>query len=194
MDPDERLRLGYEQTTELIRTLVDVRFRLLAFVPTIAGAAVALVGASKPTGAELLAVGILGLVATAGVLLYDLRNTQVYSATLSHARALERLLGLGAGAEATGPADLLAAPASPRTRPFGLAGFGQERAVAIVYGAALAGWSYLVAWGALRAAGADNARTFGGVIGLVAGALVLVEVDRVSRALAAQPAAATESP
>jgi hypothetical protein len=193
MDPDERLRLGYEQTTELIRTLVDVRFRLLAFVPTIAGAAVALVGASKPTGAELLAVGILGLVATAGVLLYDLRNTQVYSATISHARALERLLGLGAGAEYTGPADLLAAPPSPQARPFGLAGFGQERAVAIVYGAALAGWSYLVAWGALRAAGAGNARTFGGVIGLVAGALVLVEVDRISRALVAEAASPSAS-
>jgi hypothetical protein len=189
MDPDERLRLGYDQTTELVRTLVDVRFRLLAFVPTIAGAAVALVGASKPTAAELLAVGILGLVATAGVLLYDLRNTQVYNATVSHARALERLLGLGADDAYTGPADLLAAPPPARARPFGLCGFGQERAVAIVYGAALAGWTYLVAWGALRAAGAGNARTFGALLGVVVGALVIVEVDRVGRLLVPEPTA-----
>ena len=189
MDSSDRLRLDYDQTNELIRTLLDVRFKLLAFVPTIAGAAVALVGSGKPTGAELLGVGVLGLVATFGVLLYELRNTQVYNATLRHARALERLLGLGAGGDYTGPADLLAEGPPADARPFGLASFGQERAVAIVYGAALAGWSYLVAWGALRAAGAASARGIGAVIGAVVGVLALVEVDRISRALAAEPAA-----
>ena len=188
MDSSDRLRLDYDQTNELIRTLLDVRFKLLAFVPTIAGAAVALVGSGKPTGAELLGVGVLGLLATFGVLLYELRNTQVYNATLRHARALERLLGLGAGGDYTGPADLLAEGPRADARPFGLASFGQERAVAIVYGAALAGWSYLVAWGALRAAGAASARGIGAVIGAVVGALALVEVDRISRALAAEPA------
>ena len=188
MDSSDRLRLDYDQTNELIRTLLDVRFKLLAFVPTIAGAAVALVGSGKPTGAELLGVGVLGLLATFGVLLYELRNTQVYNATLRHARALERLLGLGAGGDYTGPADLLAEGPPAAARPFGLASFGQERAVAIVYGAALAGWSYLVAWGALRAAGAASARGIGAVIGAVVGALALVEVDRISRALAAEPA------
>lgn len=61
--------------------------------------------------------------------------------------------------------------------------------MALVYGAALAGWSYLVAWGALRAAGAGSARGIGGVIGVVVGALVLVEVARIGRALAVQPSA-----
>src|SRR5436305_2064408 len=116
MDSGERLRLDYEQTTELVRTLLDVRFKLLAFVPTIAGAAVALVGTGKPTGAELLGVGILGLLSTFGVLIYELRNTQVYNATVSHARALERLLGLGAGGAHTGPAAVLTRPRS-RTLP-----------------------------------------------------------------------------
>lgn len=189
MDPAERLRLDYDQTTELARMLVDVRFKLLAFVPTIAGAAVALVGAGEPTGAELLGVGLLGLLATFGVLLYELRNTQVYYATLQHACALERLLGLGAGDGCTGPADLLAQGSRAQARPFGLTSFGQERAVAIVYGAALAGWSYLAAWGALRVAGASGARGIGAVIGAMAGVLVLVEVDRISRVLAVEPTA-----
>jgi hypothetical protein len=189
MDPAERLRLDYDQTSELVRTLMDIRFKLLAFVPTIAGAAVALVGAGKPTGAELLGIGILGLVATLGVLLYELRNTQVYSATLSRARTLERLLGFGADGGHTGPADLLAQrPASPGW-PAAIASFGQERAVAVVYGAALTGWSYLVAWGALRATGAGSARGVGAVIGVVVGALVLFEVDRISRALSVEPSA-----
>ena len=189
MDSGELLRLDYDQTNELIRTLLDIRFKLLAFVPTIAGAAVALVGSGKPTGAELLGVGVLGLLATFGVLLYELRNTQVYNATLRHARALERLLGLGAGGDHTGPAGLLSEGPPAQTRVFGLTSFGQERAVAIVYGAALAGWSYLGAWGALRAAGAASARGIGAVIGAVVGAFALVEVDRISRALAAEPGA-----
>jgi hypothetical protein len=186
MGEDERLRLDYDQTTELVRTLMDVRFKLLAFVPTIAGAGVAVVGHGTPTGAELLGVGILGLLATFGVLLYDLRNTQVYNATLHHARALERLFGL----ERPGPAGLLAQASPAKARPFGLTVLGQDRAVAIVYGAAMAGWSYLVAWGALRAAGAGSARSLGGIIGAVVGLLVLVEVDRISRALLAETAAA----
>ena len=168
---------------------MDVRFKLLAFVPAIAGAAVGLVGKGRPTGAELLGIGILGLIATFGVLLYEVRNTQVYNATVTHARALERLLGLDAGDGRTGAADLLAQAPPAGARLFGLAKLGQEPAVALVYGASLAGWSYLVAWGALRAAGAGSARGIGGVIGVVVGALVLVEVARIGRALAVQPSA-----
>jgi hypothetical protein len=66
MDADDALRLDYEQTTQLLRTLVDVRFKLLAFVPTITVAAVGLVGQPRPA-AELLGVGMLGLLATIGV-------------------------------------------------------------------------------------------------------------------------------
>ena len=118
MGEDERLRLDYNQTTELVRTLMDVRFKLLAFVPTIAGAGVAVVGHGAPTGGELLGVGILGLLATFGVLLYDLRNTQVYNATLARARALERLFA----PERPGLAELLAQAPATQARPFGLAG------------------------------------------------------------------------
>ncbi|MGZ4383713.1 MAG: hypothetical protein ACXVY3_03865, partial [Gaiellaceae bacterium] len=76
MDADERLRLDYEQTTELYRTLLDVRFKLLAIVPTISGVAVGLLDKPRPA-IELLAVGLLGLVATLGVFVYELRNTQI---------------------------------------------------------------------------------------------------------------------
>ena len=44
LDADDRLRLDYEQTTQYLRTLIDVRFRLLAFVPTVTGVAVAVIG------------------------------------------------------------------------------------------------------------------------------------------------------
>ncbi len=65
MDADERLRLDYDQATELIRALMDVRFKLLALVPTFAGAAVAFLGSHR-AAAELLALGLLGLLATSG--------------------------------------------------------------------------------------------------------------------------------
>ena len=50
--------------------------------------------------------------------------------------------------------------------------------MALVYGAALAGWSYLVAWGALRALDVGSARKLGAALGVVAGALVVGEVRR----------------
>jgi hypothetical protein len=43
-ESNDALRLDYEQTTELMRTLTDIRFKLLAFVPTIAGASVGFMG------------------------------------------------------------------------------------------------------------------------------------------------------
>src|SRR5689334_1178958 len=93
MDEADRLRLDYEQTTQLMRTLADIRFRLLAFVPTVAGATVALF--SRPrSAAELLAIGLLGLFATIGILLYELRNSQILDAVVHRATALERRLEL----------------------------------------------------------------------------------------------------
>src|SRR5205809_514200 len=90
MDADDRLRLDYDQTTQLLRALMDVRFKLLGFVPV-----------------------------------------------------------------------------------------GQHRGLGLVYGAAISGWSYLVAWGALKALEVDDARKLGGAIGALAGIVVLAEVERI---------------
>jgi hypothetical protein len=178
MDAEERLRLDYDQATELIRTLMDARFRLLALVPTIAGAAVGLLG-SHPSAAELLAVGLLGLVATVGILLYDLRNTEIFDAMLRHAQALEQLLGLHAPRGTQGPDTVLSQFAPPHGRLFGIVTVGQERALGLVYGAALGGWSYLVAWGALRALDFSGAREVGGVTGALSAVAVMFEVQRI---------------
>ena len=107
MDADNGLRLDYEQTTQLLRTLVDVRFKLLAFVPTVAAAAVGLVGRPRPA-AELLGVGMLGLLATLGIFVYELRNTQLQDAMVNRAVELERLLGLRSVLGASGPGGLFA--------------------------------------------------------------------------------------
>ena len=95
MDADEALRLDYDQTTQFLRGLTDIRIRLLAFVPTISGAAVGLLGDPRPP-AELIGVALLGLVATLGILVYELQNAQRYDRMIQRAQELERLLGLPA--------------------------------------------------------------------------------------------------
>jgi hypothetical protein len=162
-----------------MQTLTDVRFKLLAFVPTIAGAAVAFFGHGR-SAAELLAVGILGLVATFGAFMYELRNSQLYAAVLARARELERLLGL-TSVRGQGPGGLARDRPERTVRFAGLVAVGHERALALVYGAALAGWTYLVAWGALRALDVGAARNLGSLIGVAVGLLVIVEVERFGR-------------
>jgi hypothetical protein len=170
MEANDALRLDYEQTTQLMRTLTDIRFKLLAFVPTIAGAAVGLLG-SGSSAAELLSVGFLGLSATFGVLLYELRNSELYDSIIERAVDLEQKLGLG----------LLTHRAQKRATLFGLVSARHERGVGLVYGAALAGWTYLFVWGALRALDVGGAQKIGAVAGVVVGTAVVVEVERLVR-------------
>jgi hypothetical protein len=154
MDADDRLRLDYEQTTQLLRTLTDIRFKLIAFVPTFAGASVGFF-AHPRAAVELIAVGVLGLIATLGIFLYELRNSQLYAAAAVRARELERQLQLSGG---------------------GLN--AHDSGLALVYGAALAGWSYIVAWGVLREIGLDSARGVGLAIGGAVGVLVVTQAQR----------------
>jgi hypothetical protein len=149
MDDQARFRLEYEQTSLLMRTLTDIRFRLMAIVPVFAGISVGFFGHPQPA-AELLGVGVLGLVATLGIYSYERRNTELYAAAAGRARELERELGLHSGQIVS--------------HEFGLA---------LVYSAALAGWSYLVGWGLLRALDIDGGREIGLAIGAAAGVAVL---------------------
>ncbi len=183
LDADDRLGLDYEQTHQLLRALTDVRFKLLAFVPTVAGVAVALLGRPRPA-AELLGVGLLGLIATVGVFVYELRNTQLLDALVHRAEHLERLLGLSSVLGSHGPGGLFH-ERPPRSMRF--AGFlppiGHDRGLSLVYAAAIAGWTYLVAWGALGALEVSEARNTGAVIGVGVGLLILLEVERINRYL-----------
>ena len=180
MEADDRLRLDYDQTAQLISALMDVRFKLLAIVPTIAGTAVAFLGAHR-SAAELLALGLLGLIATMGILLYDLRNAQILDAMLRHAQSLERRLGLHATDGTDGPDGAFSQFAPRHWRLFSIVTVGQARALGLVYGAALGGWSYLVAWGALRALDFSAAREVGGVIGAFTVVGVMAELERIGR-------------
>jgi hypothetical protein len=169
-DGDDRLRLDYDQTTQLLRTLTDIRFKLIAFVPTIAAAAVGLINRPRPA-AELFAIGTLGLTATLGILVYELRNSQIYAAAAKRAADLERQLGFAGGLYSDHP------PVTMRL--LGFLPASRLLGLGLVYGAALAGWAYLVCWGALRALDVGHPQSLGIVMGAALGALVTLEVVRV---------------
>ena len=85
---------------------------------------------------------------------------------------LEQRLELGSGG-------LLSEPWASTGQLFGFLPIGRELGLALVYGAALSGWTYLVTWGGLETLDVPGARGIGVVIGAAVGFLVVVEVSRV---------------
>jgi hypothetical protein len=180
LDVDDRLKLDYDQTTQYLRTLIDVRFRLLAFVPTVSGIAVAIIGRPRPA-AELLGVGVLGLLATLGIFVYELRNTQISGTLIRRAAELERQLQLPSSLGAQHSGGLYTERPGITVQLLGFLPVSHGLGLGLVYSAAIAGWSYLVAWGALSAVEAPEAQAAGAALGAVAGVVVLFEVERFHR-------------
>lgn len=172
------LELDYEKTIDLIKTLTDIRFKLLGFVPAVATLGVSLVNKSSDTG---MAVGLLGLVVTVGILIYDLRNSKLYNAAVHRAKWLEYLLTMPRLTENLGQeahqgfftkwvGSLLNIPKFARNpRPKQHGGLFTERprasrlffkeskkgplhydlvqhdrALALIYGASIGAWTYLI--------------------------------------------------
>jgi hypothetical protein len=134
---ETRLEIDYEQTLATWRMLVDLRFRLLAFVPAIAGVLVALAGRSPSATSALVAA--LGLAALFGIIMYDLRNSQFHDAAIHRAKELEKALTLSRLSDkGTGRGGLM--NERPRDR-YRLAGVQvwHDRALFIVYAASAAG-------------------------------------------------------
>jgi hypothetical protein len=89
----------YDQTCSTWRMLVDVRFKLLALVPTVSLVSLATVFGAQDSPKYLspplrLLFAILGLLATIGLLIYDLRNSQLHDDLISRGRKIEDELGV----------------------------------------------------------------------------------------------------
>jgi hypothetical protein len=175
---NERLQIDYHETTDLLRTLTDVRFKLLALVPTLSGIAIAALG--RPSSvAELIGVGLLGLTATLGLLLFELRNSQLSDYGTRRAETIEAELGLLSIRGGSGPGGLFRERPGRTLRLFGLTPIDRDRGLILVYSAALAGWTYLTAWGAMHALDLAHARPIGGGVGIAVGLVLLVELTRI---------------
>ena len=175
-EKDDLRRLDYQMVCENIRWLAEVRFKLLATVPTLSGVVLALLTRepSARSGA-VMAFATLGLVATSGLLIYDLRNSQLYNALIFRARFLEARLGLDSSGLVRGAAGQFSEAPDPRPAPRAFAvthGLG----LALIYGSSLAAWVSAFAEAALTSADAGHtelwvagvaALSFAGVVALL---------------------------
>jgi hypothetical protein len=139
----DRLQWDYEQTIESIRALTEIRFKLLAFVPTISGAGVALLTREGVSDSAKAGVGILGFLVSLGISFYDARNSELYNALVRRAKALEQDLKLRhvddrittGGQFTERPAETLFF--------FRLIPIRHGEALALIYSAVLAGWGFV---------------------------------------------------
>jgi hypothetical protein len=180
----DRLELDYQQTTEMFRLLADIRFKLLAFVPTVTGLATALAGGDGATGETQLAVGLLGFVATLGILLYELRNSELYNLAIHRAKHLERRLELVPTALGALQGGVFGERVRPHHRFAGLLLIKHDPALALVYGAALGAWTWLFLHGLLVLVAdlSDRTAFWAALAGAVAAAVLVVrEINRHDR-------------
>jgi hypothetical protein len=147
------LAADYSETLSMIRMLTDVRFKLLALVPTVSALGV-VVAADRRVG-DAIGISLIGLVATLGFVVYDLRNSQLYSAAMHRAKALEKRMALRpsnarCGVDTADP-KIAGGMVSERPGTLRLAGvlIKHDRGLALVYSAAITGWVYILASSAL---------------------------------------------
>ena len=191
------LRAEYQIAVDIIKLLSDIRFRCLAFVTALATVANALLPATGDPGTRL-ALGMLGLLATLGITIYELRNSQLYEVAIHRAKTLESRLEMRRSSANDGDGGLFnerpdyihevhheaaegTEPSPPRMR-FWLVSVKHDHGLALIYGAALGAWVYLVAYGLLAlpapaglwpAVSVSFVRLMSGLIGIGAGVLAI---------------------
>jgi hypothetical protein len=174
VESDERARWDYEQTVAGIRALTEIRFKLLAFIPPLSGAAVALLTGTEVSSGTQGVVGGLGFVVIFGIVVYDQRNSQLYYTLIDRAIWLEgAVLRLPTWEKGHRHGGAYAA------RPYGVRLFGlfevsHSRGLALVYAVVLGTWAFPIARVLLSAPGAAA------VAGAVA-VLFFVELERLQR-------------
>lgn len=151
------LDLEYEQTNNNFRTLSEIRFKLLSFLPTLGGVAIfalSFLGLAPdnttfiPTINHLwivAGVSILGFIATLGIVFYDQRNSELYNALIHRAKYLESLFrsynSPGSRRKGAFGGQFLERPR--RGKPlFMLFKMGHDSGLALIYGSVLGAWFF----------------------------------------------------
>jgi hypothetical protein len=150
-------QVEYEQVSDNFRMLAEIRFKLLALVPTLGGAAVFLLskmsaGPETPLLADSVNLGsdyatvvfvaILGFLATLGITFYDQRNTELYGLLITRGGELERLVD---------PPLKNFLGRRPRSRYLlGFVPLGHDTGLALIYAPVLGAWFYPMANALLR--------------------------------------------
>jgi hypothetical protein len=137
----DRIKVDYEQTLATYRMLADIRFKLLAFVPTISGAAIALLSSktAQTHPQTTLVISLLGFLVTLGIAFYDQRNSEIHDQMVSRAGFLERVLQFPVLHGREG--HMRQRPKSSRYL-FNIYRIWHDRALAIIYGTVLGAWLF----------------------------------------------------
>ena len=163
------LRADYQSTVDMIKLLTDIRFRCLAFVTAITAVANAVLPATVLPGTRI-ALGAVGFLTTLGIAVYELRNSQLYEAATHRAKILERHLKVLRASNKSAHAGLFnerplyveqeygnSLPAIQWQHPkkykvrlmrFLFVKVKHDQGLALIYGAVLGAWTYLMADGA----------------------------------------------
>jgi hypothetical protein len=145
----DNLKLDYEQTSLQFRSLVDIRFKVLAATPTLAGLAFAtVVSADKKISTG---VGLLGALVTFGLILYELRNTQLYDAAMQRMRSLEGKLQFPRTRTTAADSGGVHRERPGRDYKFlGILPIVHDWALGIVYGSSFGAWIFVFTDGLVR--------------------------------------------
>lgn len=151
----ETLKLLYTETCSGWRTLTDVRFKLMGFLPVASGAFLLAIfssgdggeGASPWARAGLV---VFGLLITVGLWVYDQRNNELYNELISRGRRIEYELGVKTGLFLGRPDATKGMIRFPNRSPSPLIRHGT--ATGLIYGAVVAVWVFalVMLWPDLR--------------------------------------------
>ncbi|RME04799.1 MAG: hypothetical protein D6816_09470 [Bacteroidetes bacterium] len=167
LDEHKHLALEYQQVNENFRKLMDIRFKLLSYVPIFGGLAIFLlsflglnpeiqVTAVSNQQHMLFVAGLsmLGFITMLGIIFYDQRNSEQYNALIHRAKYLEEMFrsynSPGARRKRPFGGQFLERP--PRSKNmFGMS-VGHDNGLALIYGTVLGAWFFpflmgLLQWG-----------------------------------------------
>jgi hypothetical protein len=136
MENQDSLKLQYSELNTIIRNLVDIRFKLLGFVPSVSLLAWAEIYKNIPPNSCAnivlgVVVALLGLIVCLGIRVYDLRNTEVYSHFAKKLIDIEFILKTG----------ILVYDSLPHNKVI-----NHEKALKIIYWCVFIGWGLLILW------------------------------------------------
>jgi len=160
----------YEQINNNFRMLTEIRFKLVALVPTLGGVAVYLL--SKMTvglaGSDYATVGflsVLGFLATLGITFYDQRNSELYNLLIRRGGEMERTLAP--------PMKNFAGRCRASRYLLGFARMKHDTGLALIYAPVLGAWFFpladvLLRWrGYAQSEAAHKAMLLALIVGLV---------------------------
>ena len=158
----------------IYRQFADIRFKLLAFVPALSAAAIALLTSADVSGWATTAFGVIGLVITLGIVIYDQRNSQFYNGSVGRAQHLEKMLAFPQFGTDDAPEEPGLFGSRDFHRKLHILGLRVSHGLglALVYSAVLGAWAFAAA----LPAGGSGHRWVPAAVALVVGASALVQL------------------